>query len=291
MDYGFITDYRRTFDNIVSAGVKFLETNYTIDSLVIGLSGGIDSTVTCRLAREIVEKMDREITLRGYSMPAGPNTFEEVQRAHVIGESLCTHFRTMSLVTIAPYLEKFIMPLTNLDPKESKKLTRKDKIRRGNIFARMRMMLLYDRANKYDGIVLSTDNYTELLLGFWTLHGDVGDLGLIQNLWKTEVYGLANWMDKNQLAGNGMRECIEAMPTDGLGVTPCDLDQINPGWESETPEAPFYEHYCEVDKILIDCIKGTEFKGNLVANRHVESAFKRENPVNIPRHIITRGGK
>jgi len=64
--------------------------------------------------------------------------------------------------------------------------------------ARIRMILLYDLAGGNDGMVLSTDNYTEYLLGFWTLHGDVGDFGMIQSLWKTEVYDMVEWIRDNE---------------------------------------------------------------------------------------------
>lgn len=56
--------------------------------------------------------------------------------------------------------------------------------------ARCRMMYLYDIASRHKGLVMSTDNQTEYQLGFWTIHGDVGDFDPIQDLWKTEVYEL-----------------------------------------------------------------------------------------------------
>ncbi len=95
------------------------------------------------------------------------------------------------------------------------------------------------------GMVLSTDNYTELLLGFWTLHGDVGDYGMIQNLWKTEVYAMARYIVNNldnKKAKNALQLCIDAVATDGLGITNNDLEQI---------QAKTYE---EVDQILLKMI-------------------------------------
>jgi NAD+ synthetase len=286
MGYNFITDYEKTFNNIVQAGMDYLNQYNNIQSLVLGLSGGIDSAVTCVIAKEIITRLDREITLRGYALPGRTNYVEELTRGKRIGLATCTHFRTVPMVIIGDELKKFVMPL--LTEESEKNMTPKELIRRGNLMARTRMIFLYDRANKYNGIVLSTDNYTEFLLGFWTLHGDVGDLGLIQNLWKTEVYGLANWMTKNKLAGNEMRECIEAMPTDGLGVTACDLDQIIPGWEESGNSLTFLRHYHEVDKVLMECVSGHSVDlENPVVQRHISSKYKRNNPVNIPRSVIT----
>lgn len=61
-------------------------------------------------------------------------------------------------------------------------------IANGNLQARCRMIHLYDLAGIHGGLVMSTDNQTEYQLGFWTIHGDVGDFDPIQDLWKTEVY-------------------------------------------------------------------------------------------------------
>lgn len=55
----------------------------------------------------------------------------------------------------------------------------------GNIQARLRMIYLYNLASIHKGLVMSTDNQTEYQLGFWTIHGDVGDFDPIQDLWKT----------------------------------------------------------------------------------------------------------
>ena len=100
-----------------------------------------------------------------------------------------------------------------------------DRIRAGNIKARLRMTYLYDKANKYNGMVLSTDNLTERNLGFWTLNGDVGDFGFLQELWKTEVYGLSK-----SIGTESVMACVNAIPTVGLGITDSDIDQLLPDW-------------------------------------------------------------
>jgi NAD+ synthetase len=156
------------------------------------------------------------------------------------------------------------------------------KIRMGNVKARMRMLYLYDLAQSSSGMVLSTDNYTELLLGFWTLHGDVGDYGMIQNLWKSEVYDMARYLasemdDTN--AAEALLSCVDAVATDGLGITNSDLDQLKAA------------SYAVVDEILIDYLRYPhKYDGdNLhpVIERHLQSDYKRENPYNIPREYIT----
>lgn len=155
------------------------------------------------------------------------------------------------------------------------------KIRMGNVKARLRMIHIYDLAQQHKGMVLSTDNFTELMLGFWTLHGDVGDYGMVQNLWKMEVYELAKWIAENDYGVDtegytAIMECIEATPTDGLGITSSDVEQLGA------------KNYAEVDAILKEELlhAGGE---HTVAKRKRASEFKRNNPYNLPRKVICNG--
>lgn len=129
-------------------------------------------------------------------------------------------------------------------------------ISKGNIQARLRMIYLYNLASIHKGLVMSTDNQTEYQLGFWTIHGDVGDFDPIQGLWKTEVYELAKWLIgyyygcgiKKEVDADGARkicDMCEAIkksmsltPTDGLGISNSDLDQIGA------------KSYYDVDRVL-----------------------------------------
>jgi NAD+ synthetase len=82
------------------------------------------------------------------------------------------------------------------------------------------MVTLYDQAHRWGGVVASTDNFSELGAGFWTLHGDVGDLAPVQALLKSwEV----PWMAREY----GVPERTwRALPTDGLGIGAGDEAQI-----------------------------------------------------------------
>jgi NH3-dependent NAD+ synthetase len=149
-------------------------------------------------------------------------------------------------------------------------------------------------------MVLSTDNYTEYLLGFWTLHGDVGDFGFIQELWKTEVYALADWMIAKGIGAEILKECVDANPTDGLGVSNSDLDQLFPDWEKRmlpvNGDHKAWIAYKLVDQTLIMQLTDKPIPGALadkpipgalsipeVIDRYHATEFKRANPVNIPR--------
>jgi len=270
------TDYERIFSNIVKCVRGYLQTNPNLKSLIVGLSGGIDSALTCALASEVLKKLP-DVKLIGRSIPIESNTDSEISRAKKIGNTFCDDFEQKDLTQAYRNLYEEIITGSGRKTLDSDG----EKIRRGNIKARVRMVYLFDLAHHEKGMVLSTDNYTELLLGFWTLHGDVGNYGLIQYLWKTEVYGLAGYLmdkyrnDNEKLKSDALKCCIDAIPTDGLGITGSDFDQIG------------VTDYEAADRILIDYLKGSAGKlDHPVILRHFGSEFKRKDPQSISREIL-----
>jgi len=276
MKHEFCSDYGEIFGNIISFTHNYLREN-NIKTLVIGMSGGIDSTLCAALASEVCRPISVDVTVEGRILPIESDQVE-TSRAIMASQAFCDHFQLNNMTPTYTVLNRDIISTASSAPSAL--------IRRGNIKARLRMMKLYDLANKMDGVVLSTDNYTEYLLGFWTLHGDVGDYGMIQNLWKTEVYGLANYLmkkykDTDELyKAASLQECIKAMPTDGLGVSESDFDQIYPDYDrNDTP----VDVYGKVDAILLDYLnEATPYIGDVV-KRYIATEFKRLNPFSIPR--------
>jgi NAD+ synthetase len=267
-----LENYQKAVDNI-REDIKTYITKNNIKSLVLGVSGGIDSALCAVLAEPICKELN--FPLLGYSIRIQTNKDEEISRAKNIGENFCSEFKEIDLSNL------FLTTVKELENEEYDQTGNKEyKIRMGNIKARLRMIYLYNQARKNNGLVLSTDNYTELLLGFWTLHGDVGDFGMIQKLWKTEVYGMSRYLADIFKTNNetdkaaALIACVEAVPTDGLGITNSDLDQLG---------ANSYE---EVDKILIEFLQSGQTLNKDVIGRHTASQFKRDNPYNTPREII-----
>jgi NAD+ synthetase len=108
------------------------------------------------------------------------------------------------------------------------------------------MIYLYNLASIYKGLVIDTDNLTENNLGYFTIHGDVGDFNPIGGLWKTEVFELAEWLFNKYKNDNytyltkteAVWASLQLKPTAGLGITDSDLDEIGA------------ESYEQVDSIL-----------------------------------------
>lgn len=217
-------DYKVVFENIVNGLKTYAETN-GIKCYVIGLSGGLDSTVVSALCKA------SEVPLIGVSLPCSTNQSDEVSSASLAGLEFCTEFKEINLQAPFEVMEKFCTESSGLESTA---------ISQGNIKARLRMITLYDIASKRRGIVMGTSNLSEWWTGFWTLHGDSGDLNPIGELWKTEVYRLAKWMRDNIYKDSkALQAAIDITPTDGNGVSKSDMEQIMPNYT-----------YAEIDHVL-----------------------------------------
>ena len=220
-------DMKAVCDNIVSGISKYVEDN-KLKCVVIGLSGGIDSTICsalCRLAK---------VPTIGISLPCSTNEACEKSAASLAGAEFCDQFKEVNLESMFTAMKNFCDH--SVSGMESTPISQ------GNIKARLRMITLYDIASKSNGIVIDTDNLTECYLGFWTLKGDEGDFNPIGGLWKHEVYALARYLKENYFKeSKALEQSIALIPTDGNGVKAGgDLAQIAEG-----------KTYDDVDEILM----------------------------------------
>jgi NAD+ synthetase len=312
--------YEKVFNILVDETEKYLK-EHSIQAMVLGISGGIDSTVTAAICSEVSKRTG--ISLIGRSLPIN-NKDDEFNTSKLVGEAFCNDFKVLKIGglywnTLSDLCED-VGDISAGDFSTIRcleEMPSRTPIANGNLQARLRMIYLYDLASRNKGIVISTDNQTEYQLGFWTLHGDVGDFNPLFGLWKTEVYALAKWLevmygtraeevedeDFTQLCKreSAIHESIKLTPTDGLGISNSDLEQIGA------------KSYQEVDDILQEFEafqylypkrlagmtlkeRAKEFLDNQemlyiepeviikVIDKHVKSEFKRKNlPICITR--------
>ncbi len=181
--------------------------------VVLGLSGGIDSAVAAYLAVSALGPLSVVAIVMPYrsSSPDSVSDAESVIGAlGILGEK----------VDISPLVDGF--------DRVSGKVSR---LRLGNVMARARMMVLYDRSEQYGALVLGTSNKTELLLGYGTLWGDLASaLNPLGDLYKTQVRAIAEHL--------GVPAPIRRKPPSA------DL------WPRQSDEADLGFSYERVDRLL-----------------------------------------
>ena len=187
------------------------------DRLVVGVSGGVDSAATAALA---VRAAGPENVL-GVLMPFRTSDPASEADARLLVEGLGCD---MQRVDITPMAE----PMLTLIGDGEEPATR---VRRGNVLARLRMIVLYDRSAAFDGLVCGTSNKTEALLGYGTLHGDMAAaIQPIGDLYKSQLRAVASEL--------GVPAQIIAKPPSA------DL------WPGQTDEGELGATYEDLDRIL-----------------------------------------
>jgi nicotinamide-nucleotide amidase len=181
-----------------------------VSTAVLGMSGGVDSATTAALLKKAGWRVI------GYTLPIEQ---DPVETEHGIEACNALGLEHLNL-DLSDQYRNMTAGLGALDADLPASDAVSHRTRRGNIRARLRMITLYDQAHRWGGLVASTDNFSELGAGFWTLHGDVGDLAPVQTLTKSwEI----PWMAR----AHGVPERTwRAKPTDGLGIGAGDEAQI-----------------------------------------------------------------
>ena len=312
----------KVFEHLIETTENYIVSN-GLDSMVLGISGGIDSTVCAAICHEVSLRSNRQIKFIGRSLPIKNQVIysEEYDASKLVGNAFCDDFRVVNLSWIYENMLGEIV-----EHEEDKKVKgfsykgiedrseNQTPIANGNIQARLRMTYLYNLAGINKGLVIDTDNLTEHYLGFFTIHGDQGDFNPIGGLWKTEVYQLAkhiayeykkkaeNLIDDDitlshtyEKMYNALWASIRLTPTDGLGISNSDLEQIGA------------DNYNQVDDILqtvvyfSDASSFTSYIEKLyekynkemvdkVVSRYVKSDFKRKKmPIVIPTNFSILG--
>lgn len=241
-------DYKKFVENSRKWLEDYITSNH-LQSLVIGISGGIDSTVSCAIAAPVCFELD--ISLIGRSLPCHSNNPEEIKSADLVGQAFCSDYKKVPI-------EKLYAQTADMFELNEGKLT---KLQLGNIKARIRMNYLRNLASIHKGVVLDNDNFTEWNLGFWTVGGDSPmDINLgLHYLWKTEVYELAQYLLQcyddgiDEQKFNAVRKSMHLVPTDGNGVSSSDCAQFG------------LDNYEQVDDVL-----KTMYYGKVDVQNHPE---------------------
>lgn len=210
IDLTINTDLART---ILTGFIHSEITRSGFSKAVVGLSGGIDSALSCYLAAEALGPQN----VLAVRMPYKTSSPDSLVHAQMVIDALGVQTLTIPITEmVEPLFDRF---------------SEMSQMRRGNAMARARMIVLYDQSEAFHGLVVGTGNKTEILLGYTTLFGDSANaLNPIGDLYKTQVRQLSRAL--------GMPAIIVDKPPSA------DL------WKDQTDEGELGFTYAEVDKLL-----------------------------------------
>ena len=181
---------------------------------LIALSGGIDSAVVAVLAREALGAEN----VMGVSLPSSISSQHSRDDAQNLAQNLGIRFETMAIADAVSACEATLGPLFAGRPRD---------VAEENVQARIRGVLMMALSNKFGALLLTTGNKSEVAVGYCTLYGDMcGGLAVISDVFKTQVYALARWMNRQHEIIP--RNTIEKAPSAELRPGQVDQDSLPP---------------------------------------------------------------
>lgn len=206
--------------------------------LIVGLSGGIDSSVTAALCVKAVGMEN----VFGVMLPYRKSHPDSLNDAMKVAELLGIKHEAIDIsLMVDSYFEKYAIDA--------------DILRKGNRMARERMCVIYDLSAKYKALVAGTGNRSELMIGYCTQYGDNAcAFEPIGHLYKTEVYKMAKLLGLPQ-------SVITKKPTADL-------------WEGQTDEDEMGITYVELDEILYQKLDLKKDEKELISNFSKEKIDK-----------------
>jgi NAD+ synthetase len=216
-------------------------------SVVLGLSGGIDSALTAALA--VAALGPDKVT--GVAMPSRYSSDHAINDARALAKNLGIAFHVVPIKTTHDAYEQTLAPTFSQNARDPESPLGDD-LTEQNIQARIRGAILMGFSNRYSHLLLTTGNKSELAVGYCTLYGDMcGGLAVISDVPKTTVWALSRWINQN--AGR------ELIPVSSIDKTPSA--ELRPN-QSDQDSLPPYEL---LDQILERYVEEEQGAGQIIA--------------------------
>ena len=170
----------------LSLGIRDYVNKCGFKSVIVGLSGGIDSALTAVLAADALGP-DKVL---GVSMPARYSSEGSLSDAGALAKSLGIRYEVLPIEPVFQSVEKQLAKVfTGTKPNEAEE----------NVQSRLRGVTLMALSNKFGALVLTTGNKSEMAVGYCTLYGDMcGALAVIADVFKTDIYKIARWVNRER---------------------------------------------------------------------------------------------
>ncbi len=233
-----LSDLEEIWQALVIGLRDYVEKN-GFNSVVIGLSGGIDSALVAAIAVDALGA-DR---VHGIAMPSKYSSDHSIADAKALAIATGVHFR---LISIEPMVAAFIKSLSLQGMAEE------------NVQARVRGTTLMGISNQEGHLVLATGNKSELAVGYSTLYGDaVGGFAPIKDIYKTDVWALARW--RNAQAAASFSGEVAPIPENSISKEPSA--ELRPD-QRDSDSLPEYEL---LDQVLVSYVDDDLGSAELIA--------------------------
>jgi NAD+ synthetase len=198
----------------LSLGIRDYVHKCGFKSVILGLSGGIDSALTAVLAADALGPEN----VLGVGMPARYSSEGSLVDARAIAKNLGIRFEVLPIEPVFLAVEQQVKEIfANLKPDQTEE----------NVQSRLRGTTLMALSNKFNSLVLTTGNKSEMAVGYCTLYGDMnGALAPLADVFKTDVYKIARWVNREQEIIP--RDSITKLPSAELRPNQTDQDSLPP---------------------------------------------------------------
>jgi NAD+ synthase (glutamine-hydrolysing) len=224
----------------LSLGIRDYVRKCGFKTVILGLSGGIDSALTAVLA---VDALGKENVL-GVGMPARYSSEGSLVDAKAMAKNLGIRFEVLPIEPAFQAMEQQLQNVfANLKPDQTEE----------NLQSRLRGTTLMALSNKFNGLVLTTGNKSEMAVGYCTLYGDMnGALAPLADVFKTDVYKISRWVNRER----------EMIPPDSITKPPSA--ELRPN-QTDQDSLPPYE--------TLDAILDLYIVQNLSPAQIIEKGF------------------
>ncbi len=224
-------------------GLKNYMSKNNFESALLGLSGGIDSALTLAIASDSLGKNK----IKSFFLPSIFTSKESRNDAFNLSRNLDLQTTELSIES----LKNNILGELHYLFKDLKV-----DITEENIQSRIRGLLLMAISNKFNSLLITTGNKSELSVGYSTLYGDMcGGYSLLKDIYKTKVFELCEWRNRN---------ILDEFKVKKLNIIPQEIIKKEPSAElkfgqKDSDSLPSYEILDKILELLIDKNKGIEF--------------------------------
>ncbi len=237
--------------------VEFLQNEVSdkgFDKALVCLSGGIDSAVTTYLCTKAFGAKN----VYALKLPYKASHPDSLTHAQLVIDKLAINSET---IDISAAVDGYAATVSTMNPH-----------RRGNIMARVRMLVMFDKAFEYNALPIGTSNKTERLFGYYTWHdaADAAPINPLGDLFKTQVWALARYLGVPN-------EIINKTPSADL--IPDQSDETDMGISYEKADTILVHHLAGYEDAYIASLGFTQTEINLVKNKITKTHWKRELPI------------